>query len=298
MKRKREKKQPSAAVLFGMELVKLYLSDRVASSAAALAYYFLFSFFPFLVFISMLLGFLAIPVESVTSDLRGFLPSEVLELIAKYLKYVTEIRSGNLLVFGLVFTLYFPTRAVDFLMTTVNHAYRINHNRPFFRHQGVVFLYTLFLMFVIFLALTLLAISPRTLSLLAGLLEFPRGLAAGWNYVRFFVLGGILFAALVMLYHLAPNRKMPLKSVLPGALVSLVGWMVISAGFAFYVENLSRYSLLYGSIGAIIVLLIWLYFSAAILITGAEINHLLMVWKQGKPAAHAFSPRETFRRLF
>ncbi|SMC41365.1 YihY/virulence factor BrkB family protein [Papillibacter cinnamivorans] len=261
---------------FYIRLLKRYWSDNVGPTAAALAYYFLFSFFPFLVFVSMLLGYLNLPLESVTRELRGILPGDVIDIIRLYVEYVTRERSESLLVFGLVFTLYFPSRAVDYLMVSVNRAYRVAERRSFLAHQAVVLLYTLFLVAVIFISLALLTVGPVVLSYLARIFHFPGGFVRGWNYIRFLILGCLLFAALAVLYHTAPKRKMPLGAVLPGVCVSLVSWLAISAGYALYVERIALYSAVYGSVGTVIVLLIWLYFSALTLIMGAEFNHVLL----------------------
>ena len=115
-------------------------------------------------------------------------------------------------------------------------------------------------------------IGPSLLSWIGTIIPIPLEVIGLWSILRFVILGGMMIFNLGTLYYFAPAIKITIKSVVPGALSALIFWMVYSIGFSFYVENMGNYSGLYGSIGAIIVLLIWLYFTSVTLILGAEFN--------------------------
>ena len=261
---------------FARCMVRGYLDHQVGKSAAALAYYFLFSFFPFLIFLSALVGFLgpeALGLEG--AELRRIIPAQVLELVDAYLSHVTGLRSMNLLAASLVFTLWLPMRAVDGLMKAVNLAYGIRDPRPTLRHQLVVALYTLFLMASIILAALLMLAGRDLLTFLSRYLPGIAPFIGLWSALRFPMMGGVFFLALGALYWVAPGITGPRRRVFPGAAAGLGSWLLFSFAFSFYVENVANYSVLYGALGGIVVMLLWLYATAVVLIMGAELNHAL-----------------------
>ena len=249
--------------------------------AAALAYYLLFTLFPVLIFISSLLGLLDLDVASISRALTGILPRDVVELLRMYLDYVSRTSSSSMLWFSLVFSIYFPMRAAKCLMDAVRRAY---HLRSPSRPVAYVFrqlLFTVVLLVVIALTLALSVLGQKVLSFFADLLPVSLVLLTVWHYLRFFLLALIMFATLGTLYALAQDRRQPVSTIVPGAVVSLAAWMTLSIGFSFYVENLSSYSVIYGTLGAVIVLMIWLYLTATILIMGAELNAALRTARTG-----------------
>ena len=96
-----------------------------------------------------------------------------------------------------------------------------------------------------------------------------------WQYLRFVPIGLLMFAALGTLYAVALDKKQPAKSLRPGIVFAMIAWMIVSVGFSFYVENFANFSVVYGTLGAVVVLLMWLYMTAVILIMGAELNATL-----------------------
>ena len=267
------------------ELVERYFEHDVGRSGAALAYYLIFSFFPFLIFVSMLVGFLRLPLVGVGSQLHRFIPDEIIQIINIFLEHVTEMRSSTAMVMGLVFTVFFSMRAVDALMAAVIRAYAAREARGPVAHQVLVLFFTIFLMFSIFASLLLITIGQRLLTFAARFIPISAGAIQLWDSLRFPLLGAILFVVLTLLYGLSLKKRPPLRYVYPGAVVSMGAWLILSAGFSFYVENLGRYSVLYGSIGAVIVLLLWLYLSAVVLIMGAEFNAALAGRRKRPPLA-------------
>lgn len=267
---------------FVRRLTVRYFEDDVGSTAAMLAYYFVFSFFPIILLTSVIIGFLDLSPEEITAALGAIVPDDVLAIVHTFIEHITEERSGNLLVFGAVFTLYFPMRAVNSLIEAVDRAYRVEGQRKLWKRLLTVFCFTLFLMVALFAALLLVTIGASLLTFLSQYFSISKGFITVWNYLRFLFLGAILFVILSILYRVSLDRDTPLRHVLPGAFAALLSWLLLSIGFAFYVENMANYSVIYGSIGAIIVLLIWLYFSAVVLVMGAEFNHVLLTMREEK----------------
>ena len=100
------------------------------------------------------------------------------------------------------------------------------------------------------------------------------------DFLRFPALGVVVFGAVGLLYAMAQDTRQPGRNIVPGVVVSLVAWIALSAGYSFYVENFANYSLIYGTLGTMVVLMIWLYLTATVLIMGAEINDALLTMRE------------------
>lgn len=265
------------------------VEHEVGKSAAALTYYLLFAMFPLLIFVSNLLGMLDLDVTSITSALLPVMPDDVVYLLEAYLNHVTDNASPVMFWFSLVFTVWFPMRAVKGLMDDVRLAYQLDKpSRPVF-YTIRQFLFTIAFLAII-IVLFLLAVLGRrfvtTATTWLGIKEILRispKLLNVWQYLRFVLLAAIMFAVLGLLYAASQDKKRPVKTIIPGAAVALVAWLTVSIGFSVYVENFANFSLIYGALGGMIVLLTWLYMTSFILILGAEFNASLTAFREELP---------------
>ena len=200
----------------------------------------------------------------------------MLDVLESYLLYVGQTSSRNMLWFGLVFTIYFPMRAADCLMTSVRKAYHLPRPKNQILHTAKVLLYTVFLLVSISLALALSMVGRQVLEFAGRFVVVPEAFIELWSGLRFLILGGVMFAAIGLLYAAAQDMRQPARNILPGTGAALAAWMVVSAAFSFYVENFGRYSVIYGALGTVIVLMMWLNLTAVALIMGAEVNGVLL----------------------
>ena len=269
---------------FCVLMVHRYNKHNVAVQSAALAFYLLFMIFPFLIFISALLGLLDLNISGVMAFLADFLPEEVVELAEMYLTYVSDNPSPQLMVFGLVFSIYFPMRAANSLMGAVRTAYRLGPPRGAVTQWVKVLIYTVTLIVTIALTLALMTFGERALWYAVVHFRLPEFLAELWVTLRFPVAGFMSFLALFLLYALSQDSLQPLKNIWPGTLFSLAAWMALSWLYSYYANHFSHYSVLYGSIGAVIVVLIWLNLTAVTLILGAEVNGVLISMRKDEDA--------------
>ena len=272
-----EERLPQNRFLWGVYLMaRRYLRHDVGIQSAALAFYLLFMIFPFLIFVSALLGLLHLNVDSILIGIAEFLPRDVVEIAGMYLTYVQENSSLRLLVFGLVFSVYFPMRATNALMRSVRTAYHLGPPQHAVLHRLKTLLYTAVLIVTIALTLLLMTVGERLLGYAMVHLGLPAWFAELWSALRFPVSAAAAYFALLFLYALAQDSRRPWRELWPGTLTALAVWMALSWLYSVYVDNFAHYSLLYGSIGTVIVLLIWLYMSAMTLILGAELNGTLI----------------------
>lgn len=246
--------------------------DDVPGLSAQLAYFFLLSLFPLLIVIFTLLPYLPIPQHDVLGMIGEFAPPDTMELIERTVNDVMNNRNGGLLSFGIIGTMWSASNGINAIVRAFNKAYNVKENRSFIVSRGMAMLLTIGMIFVFIVAL-ILPIFGREIGLfLFSHLGFTTEFLQVWNMLRVVLSALILFLIFTGLYWIAPNIRLRCRSAFPGAAFATIGWILSSFGLSYYVGNVSNYSLTYGSIGAIIVLMIWLYISAFIIILGGEIN--------------------------
>ena len=264
-------------------MVRRYFDHHVGRDSAALTYYLLFALFPLMIFLSNLVGMMSFDISQFLKGLHTIMPQEALDIIEQYLTYVSRDSSRQLLWFSLVFSIYFPYRAASALMGSVRRAYGEKAPTNFLRYQIKLLLYTLSLILMIVLSIGLSVVGGRVLnyvsSHLSAYITLSDGFIRLWSSLRFVIIGGIVFFPIAMMYGLAQeSRKM--NRIWPGVIFSMAMWLALSYLFSYYVENIARYSVIYGTLGAVIVLLLWLYLASMMLIMGAEFNSVLMVMRR------------------
>lgn len=252
--------------------VKGYLSNDIGKRAATLTYYLIFAIFPFLITVISLLGFLHLPMISLEGEAAGFLPEDVITLLNLTIAHMTATSSGTLLTFGLAFTLWFPLRAVKSMTDEVSQIY--GEEKPKGHTKRIIGL-ALFLLVLVPFMVVLMLIGERMLDFISNFIPIQQSFIRFWTKIRFLPMTVALLALVSAVYYFSPNRPPAWRYILPGAMLSTVAWLAISAGFSYYVDNMGKYSVIYGSIGAIIAFLVWLNWSMTSLLIGAVFNQSL-----------------------
>ena len=266
------------------DMVQRYYAHDVARDSAALTYYLLFAIFPLLIFISTLLGLLELDIAYITSVLEPLFPADVLNVVRSYLEYVSANPSRQLLWFSLVFSIWFPMRASGCLMHSLRKAFGRSAPESLWRSQLRILLFTVWLIVVIAVTLCLVVVGRTVLEFVGRFVSVTEAFITAWSSLRFVVLALVMVVTLVVLYMLSQGQRRPLREVLPGVASSLAAWMVLSMAFSYYVEHVGQYSVLYGSIATVIVVLLWLYMSGQVLILGAEFSALTEEKKTAAPS--------------
>ena len=257
-------------------LIRRWFDHHVARDSAALTYYLLFAIFPLLIFLNNLVGLLSYDLDALLVMLARVIPRDVVDLLGQYLVYVSRVSSRTLLWFSAVFTIYFPFRAANALFLSVRKAYGAGMPTGFVRYQLRVLLFTLLLIVAIFFSVFASTIGNRVLDFVSGYIYLSDLSIRLWSRLRFVFVGAVMFAVIALLYALALDKHPAKRGIWPGVLTALVAWIVVSMLYSLYVERAANYSVIYGSIGTVIVLLLWLYLTAALLIMGAEFNSVLL----------------------
>ena len=177
-----------------------------------------------------------------------------------------------MLSFGIVVTLWSASAAVRMAMHALNVAYNVEEERPAWRRYSLSILYTVLVAVLAVSASGFMLIGPQAASWLAEQVGIGPLFVALWAWLRVPVAVLLLVVLVALVYYLFPNTGQPFRFITPGALLAVIGWLAASLGFSFYVSNFADYSATYGSLGAVIVLLLYLFISAAVLLFGAEVN--------------------------
>lgn len=266
-------------------LIRRYFNHDVGRDSAALTYYLLFAIFPLLIFVSTLLGILDLDIESTVAELARLVPPQMTDIIRNYLVYVSCYSSRQLFWFSLIFSVWFPMRATSSLMHSLRKAFGRRQPENFWHGQIRTLIFTAMLIVAIPASLVLSVVGRRALEFISKLVTIPMQFIRVWGYMRFVLLGLIMFALLVPLYMLAQGQRRPLREVVPGVVASLIAWMILSLAFSYYVERFAHYTELYGSIATIVVTMLWLYMSGTVLIMGAEFSALIQERKRKRLSA-------------
>jgi membrane protein len=255
-------------------VIKEVREDDCLGWAAQLAYYLLFAVFPFFLFLTALLGFLPIPnlMERLIAALAMVLPGEAVTLLQDNIRQLVTEQQGGLLSFGILAALWSSSSAVVAITAALNQAYDVEEGRPWWKVRGIAVLLTMGLSLFLLLAVALLIFGPQLGRGLASLVGLGTVFEILWNILRWPVSAGLLMVALALVYYFAPDVEQAWKWITPGAVCAVLATLLTSLSFSLYVSNFGSYNKTYGSLGAVIVFLTWLYLTGLCLLVGGEIN--------------------------
>ncbi len=255
------------------ELARRYFRDQVGRDAAELAYYELFSLFPLIIFLNMVLSTLHLSLDRLTETLGLVLPPQAAEVVTTYLEYIQGLDTPFLLYACVVLTVYAVSRAIASLLNSLSKAYGITRRGAFRVVSSVAC--AVLLLGSIFVLLVLTMISDNLLLWLDQYITVPDLLISLWGLLRTLIAPVYLFLVVTCLYAVVGYGKYRFAQAMPGAGFAVVLWYLSTTAFSFYVNNMSRYSVLYGSLAAFMVLMLWLYLTGVVIILGGELNHVL-----------------------
>jgi membrane protein len=246
--------------------------DNIIGRAAELAYYFLLALFPMLIFLTSLMGFLTGLWEALFKALGQFVPGEAMRLVGEIISDVTRNRSGGLISFGVLGALWAASGGVAAVMGTLNDAYDAREERSFWKIRLIAIGLTFLLALLVIGGTILVMFGDRFAVWLAAQLGMGTAFAAFWGVVNYLVGLALLFLGLELIYYFGPNVKQDWKWITPGAIFAVASMVIASMLFSLYLRFAPDYSATYGSLGAVVVLMLWLYLMGMVILIGGEIN--------------------------
>ena len=251
-------------------LIKCH-SSQVLERAASLTYRVLLAFFPFLIFLMSLLGFTHLDTSAILAPIFYVLPGDVSVLVADFLQGLEDTRSRGLLSAGLFFSVYNSANGFRAIIRSANAAFDIRDERGIVKHVILSLAMMLLFALVIVVMLVLLVLGRHIWDLfIHDDFEFL--------FVPLSTIGAlvVMIFATMLIYKLALAKKIRLKQVLPGAVVTVLAWAISSGVFSFAITNFTQYPAIYGSIAGVFILILWLNLISMILLIGNEFNALLV----------------------
>ena len=251
---------------------------RTFSVAAGLAYYFLLSLFPLLILLATVLGYLPIPnlFNQILDFAARFIPHDAMGLVRKILQSVLTPSRGGLLSFGIVGTLWAASGGFSAMIDALDIAYDARKNRPMVKQRLLALGLTFMTGGLMALAMVLTLVGNRAGYFLSNVLHLSRIFAQSWGLIRWGIIAACIVLSMELLYFFGPNVKQRFKHTLPGAIVGTTLWILISLAVNIYISNFANYNKTYGTIGAVIALMFWLYVSSIAILIGAELNSELL----------------------
>ena len=265
--------------------------DNVFGRAAELSYYFLLALFPFLIFLTSIIGFL-LDSDNTRRTLFGYLatimPPSAFQLIDNTMIEVSSSSGGGKLSFGILAALWAASSGMTAITDSLNTAYNLTESRPWWKQRLTSIGLTMALSILIIGALVLVVAGGHIAEWLAAAYGFGPVFPMTWKIIQWPVVLACMISAFALIYYFAPDfREQAWQWLTPGAAIGVALWLLVSIGFRFYLHFFNSYSATYGSIGAVIILMLWLYFTGAAVLIGGEINSEIenAAAEQGEPDA-------------
>jgi membrane protein len=267
---------------FLKDIYTRFMNDDLLSIGAQASFYLLFSLFPFLIFLIVLLTYMPmVNFQDSIQALAALMPANAYLILRDMVNQTIASRSVTLLSFGMLSALWSSASGVTTLIQGINRAYDQEETRRSWKITAVSLYFTFELAIAIIFSLVLIVFGKVLGTQLFRLLGFSDVSLTVWSYLGYTITLITTILVFVSLYQNTPNRRLGFREVVPGAVVASLGWVIVSIAFSYYIDNFGNYSKVYGSLGGIIALLMWLYVSSIIILTGAEINASLMFSKMG-----------------
>jgi membrane protein len=260
------------------ELLKRTLKDSIQDDAlglaAQLAYYFFLSLFPALLFIVALASFFPLYnfADELTRLLAPIAPAEVLTLLTDQLATLSNSDDVSLLSIGLITALWSSSAALVSIIQAMNRSYDIEESRPWWKVRLTAVALTFGLAFFILISFALVVAGPQLADFLGGRLGLAPAFTLAWKILQWPVAFFLVATGFGLVYYYAPDAEQEWVWITPGAVVATALWVLASLAFRVYVVNFGNYEEAYGTLGAIILTLLWFYLTGLVMVIGAEVN--------------------------
>jgi membrane protein len=264
--------------------VQEFQRDDALGLAAQLAYYLILALFPFILVLVSLMG--TFGSEELASEVLTYfqrvMPQQAYAIIETFTANIIsgQAEAPGLFTFGILFTIWAASGAFAALINALNRAYDVQETRPFWKVRSIAILMTLGLSILVLIGVLLLVLGPQIGDTIAQVFELKDTFELVWNIARWPAALFFMVFTVALLYYFAPDVEQPFRWITPGGLIGVLLWVLASFAFNIYVSNFGSYNKTYGSIGAMIVLLLYLYISSLTILFGATLNAILIRMKE------------------
>ena len=275
------KKTDYAAVYVLKALIRRYHEDDLAGLGGQLAYFFIISLFPFLMLLNYVLNMLNYDSHQITRFLARIVPENILDLIEIYFDHISKTSNSGIFTFGLIIAAYTASKAISALLTSLNRAFHCERGPGIIRSL-VSFVLVFFILILIFTSLVFLSVGGKVFTDVITFFGLSRRWGVIWRVIRWAVPIAGMVLVNTALYLIIPDRHFPKRFIFAGALFSTFLWIGMGLVLSYYTEHVNTYSLVYGTLGAIMIMLIFLYWSGIVIVLGGELAHILAMRAKGE----------------
>lgn len=251
---------------------------HIQAYSGHMAFYLTMSIFPFLIVLVTIIGKLSLDSEFLFEYMKFFVPADIGVFLEEYIANISFNATGIISI-SLIITIWSSSRAVHAMMRAFNVVFEVEENRNYFQLRLTGFFYTLVLIIAIVLFLFLPIIGRTIIEFFNPLLAIPNIYIVLYGAMRWVIITVFFFFVILLAYTQIPNRKISFREAIPGALFSLMGWLMNAIVYSYIITNFGRISIIYGGISAIILLSFWLYINSIIIMLGAEMIRYVVMKK-------------------
>jgi membrane protein len=247
-------------------------NDNVFGAAAELAYYFMLALFPMLIFLTSLVGFLSGPRDAILNGLSTAMPPDAMSIVRATLDDAVSNRGGGLISIGILGAVWAASSGVSALISTLNTVFDVKERRSYWKVKATALALTLALSLLVVDGVLLIMFGDRFWIWVAGRLDAGGATRLVLQVLNYLVGLVLMLAGLQVVYYFGPDTKQRWRWITPGAVFAVPAAIAVSIGLSIYLRFAPSYSATYGSLGAVVVLMLWLYLMGLVIMFGAEIN--------------------------
>ena len=257
---------------FVKEMYYRLMYDEISLLSANLSYYFILSLFPMLIVALALTPYFKIDQQFLLEKIHSFAPGDLGDYLFDMISEVLNNKNNTIITVGIVFTLWSASSGIYGIIIAFNNAFRVRDGRIWIVTKLISVVITALFLVGMFVVLALVVFGKQLTYLLFHKFNLDEGFYNLWSVLNYSFPILFTFIVFVFLYIMGPNLKLKAISILPGSIFATVSWTLVSRLFGYYIDHFSSYIKTYGTIGAFMAFIIWLYITGYILIIGAEIN--------------------------
>ena len=264
---------------FVKEMYYRLMYDEISLLSANLSYYFILSLFPMLIVALAITPYFKIDQQFLLEKIHSFAPGDLGDYLFDMISEVLNNKNNTIITVGIVFTLWSASSGIYGIIIAFNNAFRVRDGRIWIVTKLISVVITALFLVGMFVVLALVVFGKQLTYLLFHKFNLDEGFYNLWSVLNYSFPILFTFIVFVFLYIMGPNLKLKAISILPGSIFATVSWTLVSRLFGYYIDHFSSYIKTYGTIGAFMAFIIWLYITGYILIIGAEINAIFHNYK-------------------
>ena len=253
--------------------------DEISLLSANLSYYFILSLFPMLIVALALTPYFKIDQQFLLEKIQSFAPGDLGDYLFDMISEVLNNKNNTIITVGIVFTLWSASSGIYGIIIAFNNAFRVRDGRIWIVTKIISVVITALFLVGMFVVLALVVFGKQLTYILFHKFNLDEGFYNLWSVLNYSFPILFTFIVFVFLYIMGPNLKLKAISIIPGSIFATFSWTLISRLFGYYIDHFSSYIKTYGTIGAFMAFIIWLYITGYILIIGAEINAIFHNYK-------------------